>query len=509
MSRDTATRREFLRNSAMGTAALAATSVLAQNSSKNKVEAAAKQRNIVFIFIDDLRFDALGILGHPFVETPHLDALARNGVIADNAYVTTSLCSPSRATVLSGQYAHRHGVLDNNTELPDGTPTFPEALQKAGYDTAFIGKKHMGGSDAPQPGFNRWISFPGQGVYNNPVFNIDGEKVPHEGYITDLLTDYAVDFINQPRNAPFMLYLSHKAVHAEFMPAPRHKGRYADKQYPYPESMANTEENYRSKPEWVRKQRESWHGVDGMYNHKADDSQYAHDFDSFTRNYAETILAIDDGVGRIVETLREKGILDSTLFVFTSDNGFMFGEHGLIDKRTMYEASVRVPLIVHCPELFAPGQHSKALITNLDYAPTFVAAAGLDVPDTMQGLSFLEVLQNPQAPWRDAFLYEYFWERSFPQTPTVLGVRTQQHKFMRYHGIWDRYELYDMDADPDERNNLLGDYLQKHEAGTLEWYIRRNAPPALRDLFISMDSTLNRLLEETGALAEPSWRALT
>lgn len=508
MQNNKETRREFLRNTAMGTAALAAGSALMQANTPAMAAEGATRRNIVFIFIDDLRFDGLGILGHPYVETPHLDALARNGVIANNAYVTTALCSPSRATVLSGQYAHRHGVLDNNTELPKGTPTFPEALQQAGYDTAFIGKKHMGGSDSPQPGFNRWISFPGQGVYNNPVFNIDGEKVRHEGYITDLLTDYAVDFINQPRNVPFMLYLAHKAVHAEFMPAPRHKGRYADKQYPYPASMANTEENYRGKPEWVRQQRESWHGVDGMYNHKAGDSQYALDFDTFTRNYAETILAIDDGVGRIVETLREKGILDSTLFVFTSDNGFMFGEHGLIDKRTMYEASIRVPLIVHCPELFSPGQRSEALITNLDYAPTFIAAAGLDVPDTMQGLSFLEVLQNPQAPWRDAFLYEYFWERSFPQTPTVLGVRTQQHKFMRYHGIWDRYELYDMAADPDERNNLLGDYMIKHEGGTLENLIRRQAPEPLKGLFNSMDKTLNRLLEETGALAEPNWRAL-
>lgn len=460
----------------------------------------AGKRNIVFILIDDQRFDAMSLMDHPFLETPHIDTLARGGVQCTNAFVTTSLCSPSRASILSGQYAHRHRVLDNQTPMPPNTPTFPQELQKAGYDTGFIGKWHMGGSsDAPRPGFDRWVSFRGQGVYYNPTFNIDGERSKHEGYVTDLVTDYAVDFIRADHgDKPFFLYTSHKAVHGDFYPAERHKGTYADETYPHPASMADTEENYDGKPAWVRSQRDSWHGVDGMYNDRLD-------FDAFVLRYAETMRAVDDSVGRIVETLREQGLLDSTLLIFTSDNGFMFGEHGHIDKRSMYEPSIKVPLIVHCPELFSGGQRSSKLLLNIDYGPTILEAAGVAIPETMQGRSFLGLLKGESVAWRDAFLYEYFWERSFPQTPTVLGVRTERHKLMQYHGVWDRYEMYDLQADPDEMDNLLGAYLQRHESGTLDNYIRRNAEDPARGLFLDLKGKLDALLLETGALPEPTW----
>jgi N-acetylglucosamine-6-sulfatase len=327
--------------------------------------AGAKGRNIVFVLLDDLRYDGFG-LENPFFQTPAIDALAKGGVVFERAFVTTSLCSPSRACSLSGQYAHRHGVLDNNTALPLDTPTFPLELQKAGYRTGYIGKWHMGGdSDEPRPGFDRWVSFRGQGIYLNPTFNIDGEQVKREGHVTDLITDYAEEFIRQEDARPFCVYVGHKAVHAMFEPAERHKGSYADKTWPRPASMADTEENYRGKPAWVRAQRDSWHGVDGMY-----DGQCG--FDKFTRDYAETLRGVDDGVARLVEVLREKGLLESTLFVFTSDNGFQFGEHGFIDKRCMYEASIRVPLIVHCPELCEGGQRRREMVLNIDHAPTLL-----------------------------------------------------------------------------------------------------------------------------------------
>lgn len=495
---DHATRRQFLAQSA----ALAGAAAL---TARGEAPAADPPglRNIVFILVDDLRYDALGFMGHPFLETPHIDALAKNGCVFENAFVTTSLCSPSRATILTGLYAHAHGVFDNSTPLNDSIPTFPRELQKAGYRTAFVGKWHMGGeSDDPRPGFDHWVSFRGQGVYVDPTFNINEERAKVSGYVTDLITDHSIDFIEENQGRPFLLYVSHKAVHAEFRPADRHKGCYARMTYPRPATMENTEATYRGKPSWVRAQRESWHGVDGMYDKKVD-------FDQFARDYAETMRAVDDSVGRIMESLRERGLLESTLLVFTSDNGFQFGEHGLIDKRTMYEASIRVPLLAHCPALIPPGSRSDELVTNADLAPTFLELAGIAAPQTMHGRSIVPLLRGEDVELRDAFLYEYFWERSFPQTPTVLGIRTKTHKFMRYHGIWDKYELYDLASDPHETCNLLGDYRVGTEAGTLDQLIRRNAHPELKDVFEPLHKRLLELLRETGCSPEPRWNAST
>ncbi len=490
------TRREFLASGMAATGLASLPSMTAATEQAGKLT----NRNIILILVDDQRFDAMSCAGHPFLKTPHLDALAQGGVFFRNAFVTTSLCSPSRATILTGQYAHQHGVLDNVTPFPPGVVTFPEILQKNGYHTAFIGKWHMGGeSDSPRPGFDHWISFKGQGVYKDPVLNINGKVEKKEGgYITDILTDYAEEYLRQSHTQPFFLYLSHKAVHAEFAPAERHKGTYAKADYPHPSSMADTEENYHGKPAWVRAQRKSWHGVDGMYNNSTD-------YDTFVHDYAETMLAVDDSIGRLVEVLRDQGMLESTLILYTSDNGFLFGEHGLIDKRTMYEPSIRVPLIAHCPEMIPPGQKLEELVTNLDMAPTILSAAGIPVPDHCQGLSFLNIARGNRTNWRDHFLYEYFWERSFPQTPTVLGVRTNRYKYMKYHGIWDRYELYDLEQDPDEMNNLLGEFLQNNEAGVLENLIRSNVKPALKELFLDMEKRLATLLQETGCRKEPSW----
>lgn len=485
-------RRDFLKLAA-GTAA----GWTAARASAG-AQPATRPRNVVFILTDDQRYDALGML-NPFFETPALDALAKNGVLFERAFVTCSLCSPSRATVLTGQYAHRHGVLDNQTALPADTPVFPCELQKAGYRTGYIGKWHMGGdSDAPQPGFDRWVSFKGQGVYQDPVFNVDGARTPQQGYVSELITDHAESFLRASKDAPFFLYVAHKAVHAEFLPPEAYRGTYANRTYPCPASMENTDENYAGKPAWVRAQRGSWHGVDGMYDGKTD-------FQTFTRAYAETLRGVDDSVARIVSVLKELGLLESTLIVFTSDNGFQFGEHGLIDKRTMYEASIRVPLIVHCPELTPPGQR-REMVLNVDFAPTILEAAGVAAPDSIQGKSFYPLLTGAASSWRTDWLYEYFWERSFPQTPTVLGVRTDRYKLMRYHGIWDRYELYDLEHDPEEMNNLLADFAVTSQGGTLDALIDRSASEETKATFTDLAGRLKRLLEETGAAHEPVWR---
>ena len=442
--------------------------------------AASKKRNLIFIFIDDMRFDSMSCMDHPFLKTPNLDRLAGGGMLFNHGFVTTSLCSPSRATILTGQYAHQHGVLDNSTLLPQGTRTFPIELQKNGYETAFIGKWHMGGStDEPRPGFDHWVSFRGQGVYWNPSFNINGERVQREGYMTDLLTDYAEEFVKQKHDKPFMLYLSHKAVHGDFFPAERHKDAYSDIEIPHPDSMADTEENYADKPLWVKRQRHSWHGVDYMYH----DFTY---YDRFIRDYNRTMLAVDDSIGRLLDTLKKEGLLEETLILFMGDNGFLHGEHGLIDKRCMYEESIRVPLIAHCPELIQPGVRTDRIALNIDIAPTLLDAAGLAIPESVQGASLLPVLSGGDADWRSAMLYEYFWERSFPQTPTVFGVRTERYKYMNYHGIFDLNELYDLEKDPKEMDNLIDD-------------------PAYYEVRLDMEKRLTELLKQYGATMVPSF----
>jgi N-acetylglucosamine-6-sulfatase len=466
-------RRDFIR----AFTAVAGLSVMAESQNDQVASSdPSSRRNIVFIISDDHRFNFFSFLGKPkFLQTPNLDKLAFNGAHLRNAFVSTSLCSPSRASILTGMYAQKHGVVDNDSPAPKDIPFFPTYLQKAGYQTAFIGKWHMGEhSDEPQPGFNRWVSFPGQGVYFDPVFNIDGERKKQKGYITDLLTKFATDWIaEQNSTTPFFLYLSHKAVHAEFMPAPRHAGKYKNAVMEYPRTMANNEENYRGKPRWVREQRFSWHGVDYMFHGQMD-------FDTLYRNYCETLLALDDSIGSILDTLKNKGFLESTLILYTSDNGFSLGEHGLIDKRHMYEESIRIPLLAHCPEIIPAGTVVDPFIQNVDIAPTVLEAAGIEPPKTMQGQSFLRLLKGETIPWRDSVFYIYFWERAFPQTPTVFGIRTKRYKYMSYHGIWDIDELYDLENDPEETQNLIDHKEQKELIESLrtkvfDWLEKQNA----------------------------------
>jgi N-acetylglucosamine-6-sulfatase len=458
--------------------------------------AQTKKRNLVFILTDDHRFDQIGCLGHAWLKTPNLDRLVQNGVLFENAFVTTSLCSPSRASILTGQYVHAHQVTDNITPLPSNLTTFPQILQEHGYRTALIGKWHMGGdSDEPRPGFHRWVSFRGQGEYYNPVINTDGQRRTVQGYVTDLLTDEAVHFIDENRAGPFFLYLSHKAVHGDFFPAERHKSLYSEVPISHPKSMANTEENYRGKPDWVRRQRNSWHGVDGMYNHRIG-------FDDFVRDYSRTLMALDESVGRVYNQLQERGLLNDTLIIYMGDNGFQFGEHGLIDKRTMYEPSIRIPMIAHCPDMFEGGRKVNGMALNVDICPTFLEAAGAAIRPGIHGRSLLPLVKG--AEWRSEFVYEYYWERAYPQTPTVVGLRTDRYSFMRYHGIWDLDELYDIKDDPDQMNNLLGSVRTTTESGPL---FNRIEDPELKKLVADFESRIANFIQRTGGRMEPTWKA--
>lgn len=389
-----------------------------------------------------------------------------------NAFVSTSLCSPSRASILTGQYAHTHTVVDNDSPLPPGLTFFPQYLQQRGYQTAFMGKWHMGNADEqPQPGFDYWLSFRGQGVYNEPTFNINGKEVkqPSGSYVTDLLTDYALSWMqDRNRKKPFFLYLSHKGVHAEFEPAKRHAGMYDSLPVVCPPSMyltatdsskmygqptaPQTTVNYKDIPKWVRAQRYSWHGVDYMYHG-------AIPFDIFYRRYLETLMSVDESIERVLNWLKENGLENNTMVVYMGDNGFSFGEHGLIDKRHAYEESMRVPMLAWAPGMIKPQSVLEQVVMNVDLAPTFLELAGQTAkPSQMQGFSFAGLLKGQENAWpRKEVFYEYYWEAAFPQTPTTFAIRTDRYKYIYYNGIWDIDELYDLQNDPYEMNNLIRD----------------------------------------------------
>jgi N-acetylglucosamine-6-sulfatase len=413
----------------------------------------AKKHNIVFILTDDHRYDAMGFMGHPFMKTPHLDSIAEEGVHLRNAFVTTSLCSPSRASILTGLYTHKHRVIDNNRLEQEDTVYFSQYLQQQGYDTAYFGKWHMGShSDHQRQGFDHWVSFAGQGHYWSPnekwTLNVNGQRVQQKGYITDELTDYAIDWMKekQRKEKPFMMYLSHKAVHANFTPADRHKGMYDGKvTLPANHKVEDYKENT---PRWLRDQRNSWHGVDFPYHSEVDIKKYY-------QNYTEAFAAVDDSIGRVKAQLKEMGLYENTLIIYMGDNGFMFGEHGLIDKRVAYETSIRVPMVMQLPSLFEGGQAIEKVVANIDIGPTILEAAGVKTPEHMDGKSFLALAQKKEIRWRDYFLYVYYWEKNYPQSPTVFALRGERYKYITYYGLWDTDELYDLQNDPGETTNLI------------------------------------------------------
>ena len=421
----------------------------------------AGRRNVIVVLSDDHRYDFMSFMDEApgFLETPNMDRMARQGAHLANAFVSTSLCSPSRASILTGQYMHHHRVVDNQRPVPQGTVFFPQYLRKAGYQTAFVGKWHMGHEhDAPRPGFDHWVSFKGQGTYQDPTLNVNGTRGTYKGYTADVLTDQALAWLKHSRDPdrPFYLHLAYKAVHYPFQPAPRHRGRYADAKVQRPETMANTERNYRTQPHWVRERRYSIHGVDHM-----ETGPYDHDpvpsFDALYRQYAETVHGLDENLGRLLAYLEASGLAESTLVLYMGDNGFALGEHGFYDKRDAFEESIRVPMLAWAPGFIKPGTRIEAMVQNIDVAPTVLEAAGVAPPQDaeMDGRSFLPLLGGKQVPWRDHILYEYHWEWNFPATPTLFAIRTGRYKYIYYHGLWDDDGFYDLETDPLERHNLI------------------------------------------------------
>jgi N-acetylglucosamine-6-sulfatase len=446
--------------------------------------------NVVFILTDDQRWDEMSCAGHPFLETPNLDRLAGEGVRFANAFVTTSLCSPSRASFLSGLYAHTHGVSNNFTDYPADLPSFPRRLQEAGYETAYIGKWHMGeDSDARRPGFDYWISHKGQGEYYDTTFNVNGDRRVVKGYYTHVVTDMAVEWIRREHDRPFLLILGHKAPHTPYTPEKKYEHLFDAVEITYPDSAFDLD----GKPQWVRERLSTWHGIYGpLYGFRKDypdaSPEGVRDFARFVRSYTATIKSVDDSVGRIYETLRSSGQLDNTLIVFAGDNGMFLGEHGMTDKRAMHEPSIRIPLIVRYPKLGRAGRVIDAMVLNIDVAPGILDICGAEPLRNVHGRSYKPLLTSDAASWRAAWLYEYNYEKQFPYTPNVRGVRTDRWKYMHYphgDGSPDRHkaELYDLKNDPGERRNLID-------------------RPEHSEILRELQDELERLLVETGAVPD-------
>jgi N-acetylglucosamine-6-sulfatase len=443
--------------------------------------------NIIFVLVDDLRWDDLGCAGHPFSRTPQIDRIAREGAQFLNAFATTPLCSPSRASILTSEYAHMHGIIDNTERSKQShrLKTFPQELQKARYETAFFGKWHMGNDNTPRAGFDRWYCLEGQGSTFDPVVNDDGRNVQTHGYVTDLLNKKADDFIRQKHARPYLLYLSHKAMHPEtkqaadgtlsdpnasnFIPAPRHRNLYEGAKLP-------------RRPNWgvppldkpALQQKIAGLAPLGPETGSSDDSIF---------NRLRMLASVDEGVGQILKALTDAGQLDNTLIVVTGDHGYFYGEHGLsVERRLAYEEGIRVPIVMRFPPLIKAGSKPERLALTIDLAPTFVEMAGGAIPAAYQGRSLVPLLKGVEpADWRKSILVEYFSDTVFPRMRKMgyHAVRDARWKYIHYDEQADADELYDLKNDPYELKNIIHD-------------------KAAADALSKMQNALRKLLVETG-----------
>lgn len=447
-----------------------------------RLRAAEDQKpNIVFVLIDDLRFDDLGCTGNPFVHTPNIDRVASEGAIFRNAFSMTPLCSPSRASILTGQCAHTHGIIDNTErgKQSHALHTFPQDLQKAGYETAFIGKWHMGNDNSPRPGFDRWYCLAGQGSTFDPTVNDGGKTVETKGYVTDLLNEKSVEFVRQSHSKPFLLYLSHKAIHPEtyqgpdgklsdptmsnFIPAKRHESLYQGTAVPRRPNVGVAPVD---KPSLQQK--------------IADLPPLGKDTgskDPVILNRLRMLSAVDDGVGSIVKALEEIGQLDNTLIVVASDHGYFYGEHGLsIERRLAYEESIRIPILMRLPSLIKAGTTADDIALTIDLAPTFVDVAGGAIPTAVQGRSLMPLAEGKTPKdWRHSFFVEYYSDTVFPRMNKMgyKAVRNDRWKYINYLDQSGADELYDLQADPYELNNLAQDKNAANDLATMKSELRR------------------------------------
>ncbi len=400
---------------------------------------AGQRPNILYVMTDDQAYHAMSCAGNPVIQTPNMDRLAREGLRFTNAFVTNSLCSPSRASFMTGKYSHTHGVRRNGVPL-EGQVVFTDLLREAGYHTAFIGKWHMEGQP---PRFDCWLGFSGQGQYKNPkLLDFEGALVQEKGHVTDLLTERAVEYLREHRRDPFCLLLWYKSPHRAWVPADRFLDDLVDVVIPEPPSF---HDDYEGRPDAIR-----------QTEMQVEIAKESCDFQAWVKDYYRTILGVDENLGRVLGLLDELGLAEDTVVVFTSDNGFFLGEHHFFDKRLMYEPSIRIPMLVRYPRLVAPGFTRDEMVLNIDLAPTLLQLAGLEVPDDMHGRSWGSLLEGRDVPWRQVWLYEYYEYPAVHMVHQNRGVRTERWKYIDYFQEPEEFELYDLQTDPQEMHNLYG-----------------------------------------------------
>ncbi|MGH8739811.1 MAG: sulfatase-like hydrolase/transferase [Burkholderiales bacterium] len=457
-----------------------------------------RRPNLLVILVDDLRYDEFGAGGHPYMKTPHIDRLAREGALFERAFHTTPICSPNRASIMTGQYASRHGVIDNvaRDAMSHRLPNYHLALQQLGYETAHIGKWHMGNDGKPRPGYDHWVSFDGHGRINDPLLNQNGEYVQQKGYITDLLNRMAVGFIEGRHAKPWSLFLAHKAVHPDaeqaadgtlhmgafggYIAAERHRDLYKSAVFPKKPNMLPVKDIVKSKPAWA----EAFEMKDSAPSRALLASIQAGTQEEI-RQRARMMAAVDEGVGMLYDALEASGQLERTAILFLGDNGYFFGEHGLgPERRFAYEEGIRSPFVMRFPRIIRGGTRVKKLVICQDIAPTCIELAGGKPGPHIQGLSLVPLWSRPRARWRKSILLEYWAENAMPWLVgmTYKAVRTEHYKYIRWvnRGRADELdELYDLDKDPCELKNLAGRKGLAGVQGRLRGELRRLTAAAL------------------------------
>jgi arylsulfatase A-like enzyme len=484
------------------TFATIAVAVGAEPAGSGKTQPSGQRPNIVFIMSDDHAAHAISAYGSRVNRTPNIDRLAKEGMLMTSVFATNSICTPSRATILTGQYSHVNGVTMFN-RFDSSRLTVAQLLQRAGYHTGMIGKWHLG-SD-PQ-GFDHWEILPGQGVYSNPVFYTAArDTIYADRYVTDVTTDLGLEFIrNRPRGRPFFLMLHHKAPHRPWEPAQMHRAAFAERWIPEPatlwdsyatrtdalheneqriaKDLTNRDLKLLQPPgisgaaltAWLTTKPETVTTVRGGASVTlTGEALVRWKYQRYMQDYLATVQSIDDNIGRVLDYLDRNGLGRNTIVIYTSDQGFFLGDHGMYDKRFMYEESLRMPFLVRWPAGIRPGSRSDAMGLNVDFAPTFLAAAGLPVPNEMQGRSLLPVLRGrTPADWRTSMYYRYYHDPGDHNTRAHYGVRTRTHKLI-YFWKKDQWELFDLVNDPSEMNNIYGQPGHEQLTATLKSELAR------------------------------------
>ena len=426
--------------------------------------------NIVFVLSDDHAAHAVSAYGSRINQTPNIDRLAREGMLFENCFAVNSICAPSRASILTGLYGHVNGVRDNGGRLRPGLATFPKLLQQAGYATAVIGKWHL--KDPPE-GFDHWCILPGQGAYFDPPMIANDRQERFSGYVSEVITDRAIEWLGQRDSGkPFCLLVHHKAPHANWEPGPRYADLFRETPIPEP---ATFHDDHATRGQAIRSHRlfvgpKLWElhyqPRFGPIPGDVSDAK-AWVYQRFIKDYLRCVASVDESVGKLLDYLDAAGLADNTIVVYTSDQGFFLGEHGLYDKRFMYEESIRMPLLVRWPGKTKAGTRANRIVLNVDFAPTLLSLAGVSPPKTMQGRSFLPLLRGEQpADWRQAMYYR-FYEQAYGIGPHE-GVRTEQYKLIHYLYDDNAWELYDLKKDPRELHNAFDDSSYVEAAAQLQ-----------------------------------------